>query len=296
MRITVFYSLFIYLFLLSGCKSFDKAEPIPAYIFIKSIDLKVKTDGSQGSNSHDIKDAWVFANGVFIGVFELPCMVPILEKDSTLITVFAGIKVNGQSNNRKFYPFYDIYKKMVFLRPTVIDTLKPLIFYKEAVTFPWIEDFEDLAVSLEKTGVTRTIDSLNITSLSNEVFDFGKAGNRYSGKVDFRSKIGTFENSSIGIYDLPRATSDIYLEVNYKSDVPISFGLYPTSGSSLDFGIPVYYSFANPTEWKKAYVRLSDDVNTNANAGKKFRIFINAVNKEAKPAVILIDNIKLLHF
>ncbi len=296
MRIVVLYSLFIYSLLFSGCKPFDNAEPVPAYVYIKSIDLKVKPDGSQGSNSNDIKDAWVFANGKFIGVFELPCMVPVLEKDSTLITVFAGIKVNGQRNNRKFYPFYDIYKKMVFLQPTVIDTLKPVITYKDAVNFPWIEDFEDLAVSLEKTGITSTIDSLNITSLPSEVFEFGKAGNRFSGKVDFRSKIGTFENSSIGIYDLPRATSDIYLEVSYKSDVPISFGIYPTSGSTLDFGIPVYYSFANPTEWKKAYVRLSDDVNTTANIGKKFRIFINAVNKEAKPSVILIDNIKLLHF
>ena len=86
------------------------------------------------------------------------------------------------------------------------------------------------------------------------------------------------------------------MEVNYKSDVPIQFGLYPTSGSSLDVGIPVYLSFSNPKEWKKAYIRLSPDVNSTVNTGKNFRIFINAVNAEDKNAVILIDNIKVLHF
>lgn len=281
---------------MSGCKSFDKDEPVPAYVYIEAINLKVKPDGSQGSNAHDIKDAWIFANGEMIGVFELPCRVPVLKKDSTLITIFAGVKVNGQNNNRKFYPFYEIYTKKVFLKPTEIDTLNPVVTYKEGVIFSWIEDFEDLAVSFEKTGVTRTVDTLKITGLSEEVFEFGKPGNKYSGKVDFRGKRGTFENSSIGIYDLPRTTSDIYLEVNYKSDVPITFGMYPTSGTTQDVGIPVYYSFANPNEWKKAYIRLSDDVNSTANNGKKFRILINAVNNEDKSAVILIDNIKLLHF
>lgn len=296
MRLTVNNSLFFILLTLCGCKSFDKAEPIPAYVYIKSIDLVVKPDGSQGSNANDIRDAWVFANGEMIGIFELPCIVPVLKKDSTLITVFAGIKVNGQNNNRKFYPFYNIYQEKVFLKPTEIDTLKPVIGYKDAVIFTWIEDFEDLAISTEKTGVTRTVDTLKLTGHPNEVFEYGKPGNKYSGKVDFRGKRGTFENSSIGIYDLPRLTSDIYLEVNYKSDVPITFGIYPTSSGSIDVGTPVYSSFPNPTIWKKAYVRLSDDVNSTSNAGKKFRIFVNAVNNKDSSAVILLDNIKLLHF
>jgi hypothetical protein len=296
MRLTPIFSILIVFLLSEGCKSFDKAEPVPAYIYINRIDLQVKPDGSQGSNAHDIRDAWILVNGELVGAFELPCMVPVLKKDSCLITVFAGVKVNGQMNNRKFYPFYEVFTKKIFLKPTEIDTLKPVLTYKEAVNFQWIEDFEDLAVSLEKTGVTRTIDTLSLTNKPNEVFEYTKPGNKYSGKVDFRGKRGTFENSSIGIYDLPRTTSDIYLEVNYKSDVPISFGIYPTSGTSLDFGIPVYASYASPLEWKKAYIRLSDDVNSSANTGKKFRIFVNAVNNQDSAAVIFIDNIKLLHF
>ena len=296
MRLAIKYYYLLFLILGWGCQSFDKIEPIPAYVYISSFNLSVNSDGSQGSNAHDIKDAWIFANGTLIGVFELPCMVPILKKDSVVITVFAGIKVNGQSNNRKFYPFYEVYAKTVFLKSAEIDTLKPVIKYKSGVVFKWIEDFEDLAVSMEKTGITRTVDTLKITGLPNEVFQYGQGSNRYSGKVDFRHKKGTFENSSIGVYDLPRLSSDVYLEANYKSDVPITFGLYPTSGASLDVGIPVYFGFASPNEWKKAYIRLSDDVNSSANAGKKFRILINAVNKVDSSAVILIDNLKLLHF
>ena len=296
MRLTNKYFFFLITISLVACKSFDKEEPIPAYVFIPKIELQVRSDGLQGSDAHDIKDAWIFANGQMIGVFELPCLVPVLKSDSTKITVFAGVKVNGAINNRKFYPFYEIYEQMVYLKPTKIDTIKPIVKYKETVKFPWIEDFEDLAISLEKTGVTRTVDTIKITSLADEVFEFGKMGNLHSAKVDYRGKRGTFENSSIGIFDLPRLTTDIYLEVNYKSDVPIQFGLYPTSGSALDVGIPIYLSYPNPKEWKKAYIRLSDDVNSNVNAGKKFRILFNAVNSKDSAASLLIDNIKLLHF
>jgi len=296
MRIIQIYNILFLIILLGGCKAIDKIEPVPSYIFIDKISLSVKSDGSQGSTANDIQDAWILANGELIGVFELPCMVPILKKDSTEIIVFAGIKVNGQSNNRKFYPFYDFYQKTVFLKETEIDTLKPIVKYKSDVKFPWVEDFEDFAVSMQKTGITATIDSLKITGLSNEVFEFGKAGNKYTGKVDYNAKPGTFENSSIDVFDLPRGTSEIYLEVNYRADVPIQFGMYPTSGSSIDVGFPVYISFPSPTIWKKAYIRLSGDVNSSQNTGKKFRIFINAVNNTTKPAVMLIDNIKLLHF
>lgn len=296
MQLKLIQLTFILLLLLSGCENVDKAEQIPSYIYIDSIDLQVRTDGSQGTNAHDIQDAWIFANGEMIGVFELPCIVPILKKDSVEIMVYAGIKANGQSNNRRFYPFYDIYKRKVHLKPTEIDTLHPIVTYKPGVKFPWIEDFEDFAVSMQKSGVTRTVDTLQITNQAGEVFMFGLPGNKYTGKVNFRSKIGTFENSSIDLFDLPRATSDIYLEVNYRSDVPVQFGLYPSSGTSFDVGVPVYLSFANPLEWKKAYIRLSEDVNNQEYTGKKFRIFINAINQQDKPAVVLLDNIKLLHF
>jgi hypothetical protein len=296
MRLTNLYQLLLSIFFLSACTAIDKEETVPSYIYIDKISLSVNPDGSQGSNAHDIKDAWILANGELIGVFELPCRVPILKKDSVEIIVFGGIKVNGQNNNRKFYPFYDIYKKTIFMEPAVIDSISPVLTYKSSTKFHWVEDFEDFSISLEKTGITRTIDTLTITNLPSEVFEFNKPGNRYSGKVNFRSKKGTFENSSIEIFDLPRSTSDIYLEVNYKSDVAVQFGLYPTSGTTIDFGIPVYFTFPNPSEWKKAYIRMSDDVNSAENTGKKFRIFINAVNNEDKSAVILIDNLKLLHF
>lgn len=294
MRLIKSYFFILLIFLLS-CKAFDKDEIIPSYIYIEKIDLEVNNDGSQGSNAHDIKDAWILINGSLAGVFELPCKVPVLSKGETEVIIFAGIKVNGQTNNRKFYPFYDTCRKILNLKEKHIDTIKAKVKYKSAAKFVWKEDFEDMAVSLEKTGISRTIDTLNITGDPSEVFDFGKTGNKYSGKVDFRGKKGTFENSSILIFDFPRNTSEIYMEVNYKSDVPIDFGLYPTSGSSIDVGIPVYKSYAS-TEWKKAYIRLSPDVNSTSNTGKKFRIFINAVNAEDKNAVILLDNIKVLHF
>ncbi|MCB9252405.1 MAG: hypothetical protein H6605_08035 [Flavobacteriales bacterium] len=282
--------------LFSSCEKVDKEEQVPAYLRIEKIDLMVKPDGTQGSNAHDIVDAWVLADGELIGVFEMPCIIPILKKDSTEIIVFAGVRVNGQQNNRKFYPFYEVYKQKVFLEPLKIDTLNPVTTYREGVKFSWIEDFEDFNVSMIKSGVTRTVDTMFITSEPDEVYQFGTTGNKYSGKVDFRSKIGTFENSTIQSFDLPRATTDVFLEVNYKSDVAIQFGLYPGSSSGFEQGVPVYIGFPSKEVWKKAYIRLTDEVNNQEYAGKQFRLFIHAINTVDEPAKILFDNLKIVHF
>ena len=40
--------------------SCDKEEPIPSYIHIPAFDLNVLSNGTQGSNAHNIVDAWVY--------------------------------------------------------------------------------------------------------------------------------------------------------------------------------------------------------------------------------------------
>lgn len=109
------------------------------------------------------------------------------------------------------------------MEPAVIDSISPVLTYKSSTKFHWVEDFEDFSISLEKTGITRTIDTLTITNLPSEVFEFNKPGNRYSGKVNFRSKKGTFENSSIEIFDLAtinfRHISGSKLQIGCSSSV-----------------------------------------------------------------------------
>ncbi len=259
------------------------------------MNLDVNANGTQGSDAHQILDAWVYVAGEFIGVFELPTRIPVLKEGEQELTILAGIKKNGLVNSRVAYPFYAPFEKTINLVPSEIDTLIPTIRYRENVIFPWLEDFEDQSISLERSGSNTTIDSLVITGNSDLVYNFDGVSNRFSGEVVSDTGFQIFENSSVQLFDLPRKGQEIYLEFNYKTDAELIAGIYPISGSVVA-GVPIVNFFATD-EWKKAYVSLKEDVNSAAYAGFDFRVFFHQQtnNTEMVPKIYL-DNIKLVHF
>jgi hypothetical protein len=98
--------LFAVVVMLSACAS-DKG--VPAYIRVNSIPV-VTEPITQGSNSSNITDAWIYADDQLIGAFELPCDVPVLDLGTKKISIGAGIKINGISSLRAPYPFYKFYE------------------------------------------------------------------------------------------------------------------------------------------------------------------------------------------
>jgi hypothetical protein len=276
-----------------GC---DKEEPIPGYLYIPSITVSTNSNGTQGSNASEIVDAWVYVNGKFIGVFELPSRIPILETGKNDVLILAGIKKNGLSTERVTYPFYEQFEQKVDFGPGKIDTLKPVVKYRSICTFPWLEDFEDQRISLEGSGSFTTIDSMYITNDPFEVYGFDAIKNKYSGKIQMDTGLQFFENSSIQLFALPRSGQEIYLEFNYKTDVELSAGFYPIT-SSFVTGVSIVRLFPTNGVWKKAYVSLKEDVNSPQYAGAEFRMVFNAQSNNATVVPeIFFDNIKLIHF
>jgi hypothetical protein len=281
--------------LLVGFNACDDEEPIPGYVYIPSMNLSVNSNGSEGSDAHNIEDAWVYAGGEFIGVFQLPTRVPILKSGEQEITIIAGIRKNGLANERVAYPFYNPHIETVNLVPSEIDTIIPSLSYRDNVIFPWLEDFEDQSVSLERSGSTTSIDSLRITGNANLVYNYDGVKNRFSGEVVLDTGFQIFENSSVQIFDLPRSGREIYLEINYKTDAELDVGLYPISGSVVN-GVSVV-RFYPTTEWKKAYISLKEDVNNAEYLGFDFKVFLHSqTNSESIIPKIYIDNIKLVQF
>lgn len=275
-----------------GCKGLNEDEPVPSYIHIPSITLQTKTDGSQGSNAADIVDAWVYANKQLIGVFQPPVTLPILKTGNTEITVFAGIKKNGRTADRVTYPFYAPFVQQVNLAAARIDTILPVVKYKDFTRFAWIEDFEDQSESMQKTGNAATIDTLFVTNNPQKVFQFDGNLNNYSGLVKFNG-IGTFEHATIGSFDI-QAITDVYLEVNYKSDVNVQFGFL--SVGTFTYKIPVVLGFATDT-WKKLYIGFTEDFNSNDYHKGKLKVYVEAVNSNAAAnPEILLDNLKLVTY
>jgi len=283
---------------ISGCSVLDKDEPEPKYIHITNFSLETPSNNTQGSNTHDIRDVWVDAQGLDVGVFEVPATFPIILNSDTNtfipILLQAGIKNNGRANNRIRYPFYKILTDTINRSSGVMDTIRPIVKYVDNLKFPWLEDLEDRTISLETSGADVSIDTILLTNDSAEVFEYGPK-NQYSAVVDMGVGEQYFEASTIPTFDFPRGRP-VYLEMNYKSDVAVQIGLSAFEGMSLRAQVPVLLLFPTGGEWKKVYISLGEDANNADYTGMDFKVFFAARNSgEIDNPKIFLDNLKILH-
>ncbi len=281
---------------LNACNVFDREEPTPVYFFIDNFKLETKSDNSQGSNAHDIRDAWVYVDGQLVGAFEVPVTVPIIASDTVRVTILAGVKKNGRSDDREIYPYYRAIQDTLIVTPGNIDSFFPKISYHDSTEFKWIEDFEDRTISFEPSGVDIEEDSIRLTFDANEVFNHS-ALNQVSGYVEFDSINQRFENSTISKFTIP-SNSSTYLEMNYNLESEAQIGFYAyTQGGDLIDRVNVLYLFKTNGEWKKSYISLNEDMSDPRFANATFKIFIYAKNFSDNPnARLYFDNLKLLHF
>ncbi|MCB9261419.1 MAG: hypothetical protein H6607_03515 [Flavobacteriales bacterium] len=300
---TLLFSAFAVLLLTIGgtsCNVVDREEQIPAYLFIDTFSLTTKTDNSQGSNAHDIVDAWVYANGQLIGTFEVPATIPILANDKRRITIFGGIKRNGRTDDRAIFPFYKAIQDSVDLKSGKIDSIHPQVVYFDSTKFRWIEDFEDRSISLAKSGINVEKDSIQLTYDPNEVYGYG-AKNLVSGFVEFDKDDQKFEAATISKFLIPAGKST-YLEINYKLEANMQVGLYAfdAAGNQIGSAINVLYLFNTKNAdgvavWKKSYIHLDPDISQSQYKNASFKVFLQSYGSGAGSRIYF-DNLKILHY
>jgi hypothetical protein len=274
--------------LLGSCEIYNPAEPVPAYIHIDKIDLITAIDGTQGTNSHKITDAWVYIDEDLIGCFELPATFPVLYEGSHQVKIRAGIKVNGMSGIRNPYPFYDFYSQVVDFQKTKTVTLTPTVKYKTTAIFDLLENFENVGMLIDTTSKSLTTIQ-KISSPPENVFEGSNAVVTY---LDASTRT-FFECSTINKYTLPKGGADIFLEFNYKCNYHFTVSVIAYgSGTSEQFSV---LNFNPSAGWNKAYVYLTPAV-SGAYTATNYKIAWGTANSTGNDSIaILFDNIKLVH-
>jgi hypothetical protein len=270
---------------LNGCSLFDQEEPIPSYLYITEMTLNTNPL-VQGSGKHDIKDAWISVNGQFIGVFPLPALVPVLETGVQEVDILPGIAISGISNFRIVNPLYKIYEKDIDLKAGEVDTVQPIITYKDDVVFLLAEDFETSNL------MTQEIDGnqdTRVTARSTGAFEGSK-----SGEIVLDATNNFIEVGSNLLYTIPE-TQTVYLELHYKNDVEFQIGVIGYANNQVTQ--KQYISGAFPSdEWKKIYVDITNDVNLMKRDGsEEFRVGLRALTTSTETVYIYLDNIKLIY-
>lgn len=262
---------------LFSCDSFDKEEPIPAYITIESFSLEHEL-------ALGITDVWVYADGKMVGVFELPAKFPVLELGTKEISISAGIKVNGISATRSYYPFYTPYETEITFEPTKYYSFQPSAKYHDWVDFVFEEDFEGGGITLE------TLDDSDTTII---ISDQERFGGNLGGTVFLDDQRNFF--AAICIDELTRpdftGTPGIFWEMNYKGDNEIRTGIFINDKSETYLDLVIL----NPTnEWKKVYIDLYQLLSPYPE-GTVYKIFISSSLAEGEMSGnISFDDLKVV--
>lgn len=231
-------------------------------------------------------DAWIYIDDQFVGAFEMPCTVPVLYDGSHIVKILPGIKENGISETRIYYPFYDKIEQTIMLTRGQVTTLNPSTTYSQGADFTWMEDFDGAWHSICKTD--SSTDSIMTIVTAPDAFE-----GTGSGKVSITS--GTYAGISCNKYVLPKGGSPVFLELNYSCNTDFNVGII---GYLSNNAVDVQWTSLSlrPTSgWNKVYVNLTNEVSQATNS-VKFGIFFSMLNNpDLSASYFYLDNVKLVH-
>lgn len=289
MKLLIKYSEAIFLsalffFFTEGCDFINPEETIPSYIYINPFSFTC--DPSQGFASEKILDGWVYANGQFIGAYELPATVPVLYSGATEIIVYPGIKENGISGTGIIYPFYTGYITTAELTEKETTTINPTCTYKPgAETFIYLENFE---IGNSFYAINSEAD-MTVTYNPEEVFE----GVR-SGVATLTGEVDTLRVST-GSLLFPTQDKLLFLEIDYKCDISYNVWINCNTISGQTIASSVLTITAKE-DWNKIYINLNSQLSFFSEyQPASYNLEIRATKpEETDTASLFFDNLKII--
>lgn len=278
MRLFLLFTVSFLFVLLFSCKKYQAAKDA---FYIRAKNVQVATTNGQGSGSHKITDLWLYVNGKYKGAYPVGNLMPIISEGKPVsLNVFAGIKNNGISDTRIFYPMYEF-----LTLDTTVESGKTIerdftFQYKASTNFTWTENFESNGYSIVKGGPSEVN------------FKIAKAEDSFEGKsmelsLNDSTYIAEVQSAGSG-FELPIGSSNVYLEVDYKCNQDFTIGLIGEDGTYKPaIGL-------NPSaSWNKIYIQLSNAVSTPPTF-TKYKVYFRLLKKTVLTPSLFLDNIKLV--
>ena len=287
MRLFIYFiSLF---FLFSACV---KNNPDPAWLQVNEWTISANPSLSleEGELTENISEAWVYINDEVIGVFQVPFKIPILKEGNVTFKIFPAIKNNGISATKKIYPFLKEYVINGTLVKNQVFTINPTTQYKDNLSF-WIEDFEDASFQITDDPNTSAA-NIDTDNIDLQWFN----GNAY-GKVVLNAEDSTWIAYTSEQLNLPKG-KECYLEIDYKVTNNVTTGLIYVTSESTTNNVHIRLNAQKPdvAVWKKIYIDLRELIGNSPSGSVFSQSFIASLDEENTEGIILIDNIKVIHF
>ena len=288
--------------LLSSCQPRHEAPP-PVYLALP--DLSMETDyNREGTASDAFTTAWVLHNQEVIGIYELPAVLPAtLGVGNHNVTVLPAMNLNGISGLRTIYsPVNPIEFSLDITEEDFLDTLsfsarERSTTYQSFYEVELIENFDQAGLNFQKLNNSDTtlerIKDPDSTFSYTPPYASQPENNGQAGLIALSPENRRGEFSSISTYSLPRGLQNLFVELNYRTNIPFSVGLVAITPDGERRQITVTL---NPKEeWSKLYLDLITEYNAFPNASG-YKLYVRSQLPAGRAAGrIFLDNLKLVY-
>ncbi len=268
-----------------SCDVINPEEEIPSYLKIESFELEDIPNFETFGVSSKIVAANVIVNDETAGVISIPGKIPVFAEGDVNVTLDPLVQENGADNLLRIYPFFERVNVPVTLSLRDSTALNISTKYQEenlfrGSTFSGSDEF-----------FTEDLDGNNATQLTISTTG-GQVGQGSVGRIVLNedNPLCQAATSEIAMIDISTATQ-VWLEVQYKSDVDIVFGARnATNENSQEFGIRA------KDEWNTIYFDAANFLFSNNIT--IFQLTLSAKLPEdwgGGDAEILLDNVKFVY-
>ena len=261
-------------------------EAAPTYLSVQKFSFNVRA--GEGTGRQNITDAWVYANGQYIGAYELPAIVPLLANGKTDVRILPGYRQDGRITNAYRYALLQPFETTLFFNDLDTSVVHPYTAYQDGLKFPFVEGFDGAHfLNTDRDNDPET--KLQLTG-SGDAFE----GSR-SGVIEL-----TEQHSVITcVYDIerviPQSPDPIILELHFKSDIPFSIGFIANKGISGEEDL-IQANLLPKSEWTKVYFDFREIINLSNAVSYRLAIRANfQANINLTTQRIWLENIKVIN-
>lgn len=287
------YSILIVLIatFLSGCV---RNNPKPIWLEINQWTLNSNplSVTSPGDLTHNITDVWVYIDNKVIGVFEVPCKIPVLVSGNLKVALYPAIRNNGISVTKKIYPFYEPFETSIDFVSGETYTVNPTTQYYSTCRF-WLEDFAGNTIKVQ-TDQTFSNAALAVEN-DQSIALTGKYGH-----IALTTADSLWYGRTTDETVLPKGGKEVYLEIDYRNTNSLLTGVLAIdAGAGTSTGNPniaLNAQSASTLRWKKIYIDLHEIVSASTNATSFKQYFQTLLPTGMSSGDVYIDNIRLVYF
>ena len=245
-------------------------------------------NNNEGELTHNLNQVFISMGGKFLGSFELPIKIPIIDEGTHDFVLIPGVVQNGINSTKTRYPFMEQYSTTLTLKLEDTVTMQPTTRYFDNIQF-LIEDFENpVALNIE------TDQNSLVDIIASDDPAISKWGN-YFGRIDLTKQDSLFIGYTNFGVSLPKQNANVFLEMDYMNSNSLATSVISYNSNELFDDVHIQLNPQSNPHWRHIYLDLKEIITFRNQATVNEQGFVAILDSGNVDGFVYLDNIKVVY-